>query len=131
LAANGIRKSRKGMIQEQATPPNGATAMERVKLNVQQRKRQPLSVRRRQGVIDSLRPLSMHDATIDLDVQHVHLFPERDGIVICFVTALGSTKRGFDRAPRQATGRRIELAGAAAESRRMNANSPAFKAGLL
>jgi hypothetical protein len=65
--------------------------MERVKLNVQQRKRQPLSVRRRQGVIDSLRPLSMHDATIDLDVQHVHLFPERDGIVICFVTALGST----------------------------------------
>jgi hypothetical protein len=76
------------MIQDKQRDQNGATEMDRVKLNMQ-RKRQPGI--RRQGIIDSFRPLTLHDAAVDLDVQHIHLFPERDGFVLTFVTALGST----------------------------------------
>lgn len=64
--------------------------MERVTLNLKQRKHPRRQIARREGRINSFRPLSFQAAATDLDVETVHVFPERDGIVCSFVTAGGS-----------------------------------------
>jgi hypothetical protein len=64
--------------------------MERVTLNLKARKQPRRHVGRRQGVIDSFRPLTFQAAALDLDVECVHVFPEKDGIVCSFVTGRGS-----------------------------------------
>ena len=64
--------------------------MERVTVNLKPRKHPRRQVARREGVIDSFRPLSFQAAATDLDVETVHVFPERDTIVCCFATASGT-----------------------------------------
>jgi hypothetical protein len=64
--------------------------MERVTINLKERKHPKRHIARREGIIDSFRPLSFQAASTDLDVETVHVFPERDGIVCCFATACGT-----------------------------------------
>jgi hypothetical protein len=63
----------------------------RTTVNLQQRKSPRRHIPKRDGVIDSFRPLTFQAAgSLDLDVEHVHLFPERNTIVLCLVTGTGT-----------------------------------------
>jgi hypothetical protein len=63
---------------------------ERTTVSLRQRKQSRRHIHRRDGVIDSFRPLTFAAAASDLDVQHVHVFPERGSIVLSLVTARGT-----------------------------------------
>ncbi len=64
--------------------------MERVTVNLKPRKHPRRHIARREGRIDCFRPLSFQAAATDLEVETVHVFPERDKIVCSFVTSTGS-----------------------------------------
>jgi hypothetical protein len=68
----------------------GRQENERATVNLSPRKHPRRHVPRREGMIDSFRPLTFAAATTDLDVQHVHVFPERDSIVLSLVTGRGT-----------------------------------------
>ena len=64
---------------------------ERTTVSLRERKSPRRHIPRRAGPIDSFRPLTFVAAATDLDVEHVHVFPERGSIVLCFVTGRGTT----------------------------------------
>ncbi len=63
--------------------------METIRLSMRQRKQQ-IQRRRQQDVIDSFRPLTFQADRPDFDVSIVHVFPERDGIVLSLRTGCGT-----------------------------------------
>jgi hypothetical protein len=63
----------------------------RTTVNLAQRKYPRRHIPKRDGVIDSFRPLTFQSAgNLDLDVEHVHVFPERGSIVLSLVTGTGT-----------------------------------------
>jgi hypothetical protein len=60
-------------------------------LNYRRRKSPRQHISRRNGIIDSFRPLTFDAAgNLDLDVEHVMLFPDGDTIVLSVVTGRGT-----------------------------------------
>jgi hypothetical protein len=62
--------------------------VDQIKLNLRQQKQQRMQ--RRREVVDSFRPLTFAADTIDLAVQQVSIFPERDCIIISLRTFTGT-----------------------------------------
>jgi hypothetical protein len=63
----------------------------RMTVNLQRRKSPRRHIPRRDGIIDSFRPLTFQAANdLDRDVEHIHVFPERNSIVLSLVTGTGT-----------------------------------------
>jgi hypothetical protein len=63
----------------------------RTTVSLQRRKSPRRHIPRREGVIDSFRPLTFQSATdLDRNVEHIHVFPERNSIVLALVTGTGT-----------------------------------------
>jgi hypothetical protein len=73
-------------MTERNIPIDGRTTV-----SLRQRKYPRRHIPRRDGVIDSFRPLTFQASSdLDRDVEHVHVFPERDSIVLSLVTGAGT-----------------------------------------
>jgi hypothetical protein len=69
--------------------PATVSSVERPRLSMKPRL-QPRPMKRRDGVITSLHPLTFDAGELNLAVSTVHLFPDRGSYVFGFVTARGT-----------------------------------------